>query len=509
LADWALDRLSSLRAIAAFWSVYVVVFALLRLGRSSFLSFDDAISAEVMQRTLLPAYSARNPPLYEWCLWAVQQVFGAGVHSHVILRAVLLVAIGTAMFETVRGLSRDARLAAAASLSLLGFYAFTWQVHAALTQSLFVFLLLLVLIRLMDSFCRKPSVGRALGLGLTMGLGILGKWSFALPAGAALIVLLLDPRARRAGIGYFALMAAACGVTLLPTLLYLMQVQADLADASSRILFYKAAETHLGRVLQGLTGVLVKTAAFFLPFLLFVIAAYARLRVWPRHTRGDASAQLVSRFVAVQALILLAAVLFAGISNVTERYVYTLAVPMVIAFFLSLAVPPVRETVLRFVVNGAFLSTAVVVAIKLGLVVEALLPNGRVVRDVLPFPALARELEARGYGQAAIVIPDRPLSGNLVELMPKAEIVTESSSRLLPPGTYRPDQTCLLLWQAERYGSSMRTTFEIITPPPDLPLETLTITGSNGGIGAPRTGVFKYVDLGKDAELCRTWVGVR
>lgn len=509
LADRAIDRLSSLRAIAAFWSVYAIVFALLRVARSTYLTLDDAISAEVSQRVLLPAYSVRNPPLYEWALWAVQQIFGAGIGGHLVLRSLLIVAIGTAMFETVRGLSRDPRLAAAASLGLLGFYAIAWQMHIALTQSLFVFLLLLLMIRLLDGFCRKPGAGRALALGLAMGLGILGKWSFALPVFAAFIVLLLDPRARRAGAGHFVLMAAACCATLLPTATYLMSVHADLAGASSQILLRDGVDAHWLRVVQGLSGVLAKTAAFFVPFILFVIAAYARLRVWPCYRNGDASAKLVTRFIAVQALVLLAAILIAGIANITERYVYTLAVPMVLAFYLCVAVPPVRATVLRFVVNGAIISTAVVVAIKIVLIVETFLPSGRMPSENLPYPALANELEARGYGAASIIATEHEFGGNLLELMPDANVVAMRSSRMLPPRTYDPQQSCILIWEVDRYGTNLPDFMNRSLPAVAPPIQVLDIAGSNGGLGAPRKGVWNYIDLGKDAEMCRRVVGNR
>src|SRR5262249_11663913 len=153
--------------------------------------------------------------------------------------------------------------------------------------------------------------------------------------------------------------------------------------------------------------------------------------------------QIVSRFIVVQALVLLAAILIAGIANVTERYVYTLAVPMMIAFYLCVAVQPVRDTLTRFVVNGAFLTTAVILVIKIGVVVEGSFPVGRGIPEPLPYPALAQELKARGFASAAIIVPDRPLAGNLVELMPDATVIAETSDRLLPPRTYTPDRTCL------------------------------------------------------------------
>lgn len=504
LADRAIDRFSGLKSIAGFWTLYAVVFALLRLARSSFLTLDDAISEEVTQRALLPLYSARNPPLYEWFLWAFQHILGPGIAGHLVLRSVLLVLIGVVTYDTVRSLSGDRRLGAAASLGLLSLFAFTWQVHIALTQSLFVFLCLLLLIRLLDSFCRTPSFGRALCLGLTIGFGILAKWSFVLAAAAGLIVLLLDPRARRAGIAYLLVTIAASLLPLAPTAIYFIKAHADIVATSERILLGNRTEAHFVRVLQGLGGVVLKTAAFFVPFGLFAGAAFVHLRRLPTYRESDASAKLVSRFVVVQAFVLLAAILIVGIANVTERYVYTLAVPMMIAFYLSVAVPPVRETVLRFVVSGAFVSLAVVLAIKLFLVVEAMFPAGRVVTEVLPFPALARELEARGYEKAGIIAPDRQLAGNLMELLPRAAVISTGSERLIRPENYNVDQHCIVIWEVEPRLRGLPGTFE---PAVIESAQGLEVIGTNGGIGAMRRGVWKLIDLGKGADFCRIQIG--
>jgi hypothetical protein len=504
LADWALDRLSDVKSIAGFWAIYVVAFAALRLGRSTFLTLDDAISEEVTQRVLLPLYSVRNPPLYEWFLWAVQHFLGPGIGGHLVLRSVLIFLIGIVTYDTVRSLSADRRVAAAASLGLLSLFAFAWQVHIALTQSLFVFLCLLLLIRLLDSFCRKPGFGRALCLGLTIGFGILAKWSFVLAAVAGLIVLLLDSRARRAGIGYLAVTFAAALLPLAPTAIYFINAHADLVTTSERVLLGNSTQPHVVRVLQGLAGVVVKTAAFFVPFVLFAGAAFVRLRHFPRYRERDASAELVSRFILVQALVLFAAILVAGIANVTERYVYTLAVPMMIAFYLSVAVTPVRDTVLRFVVNGAFISLAVVLAIKFFLLVEAMVPGGRVVTEVLPFPALARELKARGYEKAGIIAPDRQLAGNLMELLPQAAVISTGSERLIRPGTYDPHQRCIVIWEVE---PRLRGLPGMLEPAIVKSAQRLEVVGTNGGIGAMRRGVWKLVDLGEGADICRREIG--
>jgi hypothetical protein len=41
-------------------------------------TLQDALAAELLQGHLAGGYQLRNAPLYEWLLWAVQQLAGPG-----------------------------------------------------------------------------------------------------------------------------------------------------------------------------------------------------------------------------------------------------------------------------------------------------------------------------------------------------------------------------------------------------------------------------------------------
>jgi len=46
-------------------------------------TLQDALAAELLQGHLAVGYQLRNPPLYEWLLWTVQQLVGPDrYHRH-------------------------------------------------------------------------------------------------------------------------------------------------------------------------------------------------------------------------------------------------------------------------------------------------------------------------------------------------------------------------------------------------------------------------------------------
>ena len=61
-----------------FWLLWVGLFVSLMLVAASGASTQDAQEAEVLQGQLAAGYELRNPPLYDWLLWSVQQLLGGG-----------------------------------------------------------------------------------------------------------------------------------------------------------------------------------------------------------------------------------------------------------------------------------------------------------------------------------------------------------------------------------------------------------------------------------------------
>ena len=111
------------RGVTAFWLTWCAAFVLMLWAVSPARTLQDALAAELLQGHLAGGYQLRNPPLYEWLLWALQQLVGSGPLSYLMLRYALIAAIGllfyVALLRTVAEPTPRRRLLAVARAVLL------------------------------------------------------------------------------------------------------------------------------------------------------------------------------------------------------------------------------------------------------------------------------------------------------------------------------------------------------------------------------------------------------
>ena len=115
------------RGVAAFWLAWCAAFVLMLWAVSPGRTLQDALAAELLQGHLAGGYQLRNPPLYEWLLWGMQQLVGPGQVSYLVLRYALIAATGLLFYAALLRAVPSQRLAAAFSLSLVLFYWFGWK----------------------------------------------------------------------------------------------------------------------------------------------------------------------------------------------------------------------------------------------------------------------------------------------------------------------------------------------------------------------------------------------
>ncbi|MFC5069153.1 ArnT family glycosyltransferase [Flaviflagellibacter deserti] len=503
--DRVLDVLANARAITAFWLFYVLVLGSLRLVRSSFLPFDDALSAEVMQGRFSWVYQARNPPLYEWLLWAVQQGMGPGVAGHLFLRSLIIVAIGVLTFDLVRAATGRPRVGVAASLSLLCFYWFGWHVHDSLTQSLLLILFIFGLMRALILFMEQPGLRSAILLGICVGLGLLSKWSFSLPAAAAAAAILSDRELR----GQFArpcllVVPLIALVLVAPTGFWLYMHQSRFAETVGGVMTGEG-QNHAMRALEGLIRLPIALFLFLSPWLVAFAIGAGRPRAWFPASPSPVIRLLV-RLSLATLVILGASILVVGIANIREHYLYPVGLPLIIALWAAVAGSTREEPVLRVTTAASILFGALVLGIKVAMAANALMPSDKVAKDLVPYQGLAQTLTSSGLGAEAFIASDHILAGQLIAAMPRATVVSQSTRRATVPGTYRPSQQCILIWPKGGAPAGNRLAGLGIAET-SAKISMLSIFGSPGGIGPARRGEFELADLGRDAEPCRRLIG--
>ena len=177
--------------IAMLGLAYGIVHGGISYALTSTLNFDDSYENLITQ-TLAISYQASQPPLFEWVLWAAQQIGGAGQIVFLVIRYGLFeLFLLTSYFAALR-IVGDARGAVIATLCLVltfsnGFGNHHWNTASALVMVMGP----LAFVMLMRVIERRGTADYAL-FGIVVGLGLLSKHSFfafalTLPLAAALL----------------------------------------------------------------------------------------------------------------------------------------------------------------------------------------------------------------------------------------------------------------------------------------------------------------------------------
>jgi hypothetical protein len=444
------------RGVVAFWLLWSLAFVLMLWAVSPGRTLQDALAAELLQGHAAGGYQLRNPPLYEWLLWMVQQVVGPGPLSYLILRYTLIATTGILFYVALLRMVASARLAAAFSLSLVLLFWFGWEIHHSVSHTLALLASSLALFIAALAYAERPTPGGALVLGLIIGIGLMAKWSFLLvllSLGAALAVtqetwsFYREPRTL--------LVLAGVVLPILPFALWLATIDPDLVG---RRTVPSGRALSLDQALQGVAAFLTGIPLVFLPWIAFVL-----FFVWrfpkpptPSPALSQAVAIRLASLTAIMILALMAALLlfaFAtggalfGISRFAIHYLFPFSL------FASLALSGlVAQRVEEQLFGQRLAITSLVVALAIFVVKLAsfyVVPGSSEANNLLPYARLADELTKRGLGTAQFVTLSPRDAGNLAIYLPEARALSLSARIEPPPADPVPDRPCVLLWGGE------------------------------------------------------------
>ena len=109
-------------------TVYVAVHFCARLLASPNLGEDDPFS-NVYTQTLQLGYAPKQPPLYDWVLWGLQQLTGPTLVSFLILKYSLLIATVGFVYASARRVIGDPLWAMLTADSMALIYHIGWRFH--------------------------------------------------------------------------------------------------------------------------------------------------------------------------------------------------------------------------------------------------------------------------------------------------------------------------------------------------------------------------------------------
>lgn len=492
-----LPALLSFRGIVLFWLVYGVAHAGLRLSVSRTLAIDDARANELTQNFAL-GYQVRQPPLYEWILWSVQQFLGPGLESHLLVRYSLIALLGLATFGAVREAVRDERWAVVASLSLVLSYPVGWTFHEWATQTIVLCIACMLTIHAALRFLERPGIGAAAFLGAALTIGMYAKFSYPLFLGGLVLAALSLPEARRRLLDARLLIAVAIvAIALSPYIYWVVMVEGDVAASVSEHLI-KGVESHAERALYGLGRLALSIVLFLLPWIaIMALWAPPAFRRAPELAPPPSLAERLSfRTMVFAALIAAAGIALVGATNIAERYMHPILIIAPVFVFARVVRLAPGELRIRQFAAAALIAAPVILAIRFVAVTDNPLTERAGRALLLPYEELAEALAARGISGSVVSMSVRE-AGNLRAFLPHLRVIGEDSLRMIPPPTTK-ENDCAMIWTRGQ-GAKARSLADFDAGA----VERIVIERRPSGLLASRGGTWFFVRLEPDAQACR------
>jgi 4-amino-4-deoxy-L-arabinose transferase-like glycosyltransferase len=334
------------------------------------------------------------------------------------------------------------------------FYWFGWEAHAEVSHSLAVIVLLLALWLAALSYVERPSMSRALILGVVVGVGFLAKWSFFFVVLGLCTAFAMEKKSRWVFTDKRSLIIPiVAGLVILPSLLWVANLDPQILASNVNV---PKPDSPFGRTLRILGQFAVILCVVFLPWALVLVALYFRgRREFARNASTDAPIRvaLIAAGVSGGSLvaILLATALgdlnLFGISDFAPHYLQPSCIlaAIGIAGFISARVDSSAFAQRLGLIS--LLTALIIFIVKLASFY--IVPSGVAMAHLLPYKGLAKELDARGFAQAQFVALSAKDAGNLIMYLPQARALSPSRRKEPPPPDPMSGRPCVLLWGGE------------------------------------------------------------
>lgn len=465
------DRRRGLWLVLAGVLAYVVLHVGFRMAASGVLGEDDTLEQVLVQELRL-GYEARQPPLYDWVLYAVQQVTGPRLVAFLAIKYAALTATAVLIYLAAYRILADRLWAVLAVESLALIYQIAWRYHEGFTHEVLAMVAvaatLVAFLRLYDHGAKRDYVA----FGVVAGLGLLTEPNYAVYQLCLWGAALLQPAIRARTLRPMLLVSLAIALTIASP--YLVWLASDPARWSE--LLRPSAHGVLKDRAIGVKDALRGPVMYLLPLVAilpavfpgFVQTAWSDVRGLARAAmRRDQPADLerlvLSTFLLGIALSLVGGLLF-GIGGYAMHVLmplYVTSVVWLIAVARRSPSGPARQSM--------FAKLALAIAV---IALVARLANMFVLDPVcgkcrwgIPYAGLATAMREQGFpADGTIVAIDDELAGNLRQHFPAARIVLGGSRPFRPQGVVDAGQGIAVVWDGAKPFSKVAADLARVVP---------------------------------------------
>jgi 4-amino-4-deoxy-L-arabinose transferase-like glycosyltransferase len=159
--------------------VYLSIHFLIRLFFSQTLQVDDAEQVRLAQSLLL-GYQIPQPPLYSWLGWGIFKIFGVGLFSLTLLKYILIMLTFWFTWLVSGQLFQHIQTRYIATFSYLLMPSFAWHMHQGFTHTILLGFGIILSLHALLLLKENNSIKNYLYFGLSLGIGLMAKYSFLL-----------------------------------------------------------------------------------------------------------------------------------------------------------------------------------------------------------------------------------------------------------------------------------------------------------------------------------------
>jgi len=447
---------------------YSLLHAGFRLIASDVLGEDDVIDT-ILAQNLRAGYEAfpRQPPLYDWVLWAVQHVTGTGIVGFLLIKYAALIATAGFLYASAHRVFKDRLFAILTVESLALIYQISWRFHEGFTHEVGA---MVAVTATLWAALRIAEHGRVLDflvLGFIAGLGFLTEPAYTVFLASLFAAAALQPALRSRLLRLPLLLSLVLALALASP--YLAWV---FAEPRRLTWLTNGPQYNLAHMKDGLLDALRGPLAYLSPLIVilplvfprYLPTAWGDLRRAPaKDATPDLEQWVLHTALVAFALSILGALAF-GIHGLAVHVLMPLYITSTIWLFgVARRASGTQRYVKRFTQLAILIAFIAFFARMANMFV--LDPVCKTCRWGIPYATLAQEMRARGFDPNGTIISiDDELAGNLRAQFPHAHVVTRSYPDFTPDGADWTKGSRAYVWGAKISARQAATYIDPMLP---------------------------------------------
>jgi 4-amino-4-deoxy-L-arabinose transferase-like glycosyltransferase len=428
-----------------FWLfVYILIHLLVRISFSQILQVDDSEQIDHAQNLLL-GYPIPQPPMYSWLSWIMFKIFGTGLLALTLLKYTIISLTFWFTWLVSGQLFQHIQTRYIATFSYLLMPSFAWHMHQGFTHTILLGFGIILSLHALLSIKNNPSAKNYIYLGLSLGIGLMAKYSFLLfmipVLGSALSITsfrkpLIDQKILLS-IGVFILVIG-------PHAYWLTQHYQEIFLSIDQKLKVTSDNLLIDRIksVGQFTGAAI---AFVVPFsLIFIINSWRKIFNIDKQASKDDASKLLNRFflIILGSVALLA--IFVSMPHFKVRWFHPLM--MIFPLWMLARIErktPLPKSIMRWFAVSTIIFTILILSIRIVQVTigPELGKYGRLNRPIIE---TFDKLPASTIEDSIIKTEDGFIGSHLLSHYQKHNIIIES--RNFRKKHYKESTQCLWLW---------------------------------------------------------------